>query len=282
MPLFKCTFFYGFQAQGASFSLYKMADDYRTAGADAEHVAVDGFAPLLAQGCVLPSIRVSDDAVEKDSLIVEANIGVGDPDNPLFRGARMVRPASNTPPNDYTSALQVNLINSPQKKGRLFIRFYPDNVAQSVKYVPTQAYNLAMTTFGQVIRNFNFGFKGVASGKGAKITDVQTNGTPPNTLKITAPGHGLAIGNQARISKATGAPGTINGVWEVTGVSGDVVTMGASESVAGFVWTGKGFLKNLTKGFLTIGSISVNQRIAARKSGRPFDTHPGRRSVVRQ
>lgn len=282
MPTFKATWAIRYKQAGSSISLYRDGTNHAECLDKAAQLARNVIAPLLGLQSEIASIRVSDIAIEKDSMVKDVNILVDDAiviGKGKTKQGKAIVPFE---PNDNNSCLLLRLIASPLRKGRIYFRFYPDGVAQGSKYLPTLAYDTGMDELATELRNNGWGFLGVPTGKGVPIKNIQTNGVAPNTVVITAPGHGLAADQQCRVSKVKGNNLAINNTWKVFSVAGNDVVLASSNGLAGFVWNGDGFIKSLTKTVSVVQTIEVAGRIAERKSGRPFGVQVGRRRARRK
>jgi hypothetical protein len=273
VPVYKGTLFYGFQKSGASVSFYSAE------GAYANHAAALGnfyreivppFAALLGYLCTVEGVRVSDITIRGDSRV----ISIGAPVGP---GLTYSNIGANNEPNDGNSCIVINWNNGATHRGRTFLRFYPDNLAEGGRYSPGTNYPHGIGSLRVALLDNQWGFLAKASNSTFKIVAMATNGPSPNVLKITAPGHTVLSGQPFRLGGLLPKIGSPNGVWEAASVSGNDLYAAASTAFSAYTWAGKGTVSPLGKTVFLPQTSDVLTRIRTRKSGRPFDSAVGRR-----
>jgi hypothetical protein len=275
MSSYKATTFYSYKKSGASVSFYSTDSAYAShvdALLNFKNRIVPLFAALLGKLVQIDGLRVSDITIRGDSRVDPLGGFVG----PGFTYSNV---AGNSTPNDGNSCLVLNWNNAATHKGRTFLRFYPDTLAENGEYDPGPNYPTAIEDLRRNLRLNNWGFLAKASTASFRITLVNTNGASPNQLKITAPGHVVLTGQPFRLSGMLPKIGSPNGVWTAASISGSEITAEASGAFSAYNWGGKGTVIPLGKAVYVPEHVYVLTRIRSRKSGRPFDYAVGRRKT---
>lgn len=259
----RTTFFFTDGKYGWSETFFSQPEGLAEAKAKALVLARSRFA-LLGQGPVFSGIRVSDDDVQRDSLIVLAN------EIPVDK----VRPsdASDVP----YSSLLLRWNSGSLYWRQHYCRGVPDVDITDPEDLGSKA---------SLIKGFGLFKKAILEGQYRLKVTLRGAENPPIVITaiaadafgwdITAPGHGLIDDAQVRISGATG-DNMPRGVYRVKVIDGNNFTALKTPPAGPVFYTGGGKVHKILRAYklITDGQIV---RQTHRDTGRPFDSPRGRR-----
>jgi hypothetical protein len=284
----KCTFFLRYQQAGVSFNIYSKPDNLEAmlqpTGA-AKNSKIDRFwltfLPMLGSGITGPYVRISNEAVRNDSLFFDKQyLTISTNDIPQ-NGINVVQVKvidSDEPDFCNTSAL-VSLAASSTQKGRLFMRFIPDNIVDyPVGLNPTIEWDKQFKKWVALLVADQWCIRCLADDvtqPPKPIQKVFRTASGENLSVTTYENHGYNVKDVVRISKVSGSAGT-NGIFTVdTVTNATTFTLRNTTGTTINVGTG-GFARKRVFEYPTITNAGY-RRVTGRKAGRPFGSPVGRR-----
>lgn len=287
MPTFKVTFAERWRQNGCSFSLFQTGGTYQTVEDLAVKLAKKVLVTLGA-GVEIPYIRVSDESLRGDAEVFDVGLynAAKGSTNLTPTGNQSVVTASAAAPNDPISCIMLTLTAATRAKGRIFLRWYPDPVAENGLWAPTNSVGDAMQDFIKTLVDDKWGFMAITPGAVRyPITKIEAVGTSTDRLTVTAAGHTFVPGDSVRIGKVQGTNASlVNRQWKVGAVAGATFTLANSlpAHTGGFAYNVGGEAWKTTKIFQQIAEVAIRGDIKGRRPGRPFGSLVGRRSARRK
>lgn len=289
----KVTFFVRYKQAGCSFSLYKKPDTLKelVLQSPIDKLSpidrfVDSYVPLLGAGVEVPYVRISNEALKGDSEFYDRPriaISTGSV-NPASSKTRQVKTVTSDESDFYNTAVNVVLYASSTQKGRMFMRFVPDNIIN---------YPVGLNPEGEWVKAFDR-WKAVVAKDGWCIRALADYTTAPekvvknitrtvagaNLLVTTDGAHGIAPGKTVRISRSVPETTFKNGLYICDStLTPDTMllrnTPGSQLTVAT-----AGTVRRHELEFVPIIDMSA-RNVTGRKAGRPFGLPVGRRKVHR-
>lgn len=247
-------------------------------------------ATLNGAGVLMPYIRVSNEAIKRDSLVQQINlftIGPGTQEIPA--GANVVKTAfatsGSTKPDRPYSAVLLRFEAGSLYHRLMYMRGIPDDlITDPVGPANNQGWAKSFLDWRALFeaRLSRWKIK-VLSKEDAnvfkKVTRLQrpTDGV---SVIVTVPGHGYANSDRVRLEGLPPQARAFNGVWRVFEVTADTFTLeGTRGPVLDYITlTGTAHrLEYVYKGITDI----VTRGQTHRDTGRPFDSPRGRRKSRR-
>lgn len=271
MPvLLRATFFFkDDQDYGWSETLFSTLTDIAVCR-DRARLLVPFRVACLGTGVSLAYVRVSDDYIKRDSLIYAV------PERSSKQSGLLLGPSDIA-----NTCLTIRLQASPLGRRTLSMRGIPDKeVANSGAYIPDADFNAALAAYFTQLTTQAWAIRSrVIPTPANKIANLVQN---PVTGEITVScqnAHGLTAGDPAVIRGCKGVS-FVNGIWPVFSTIGPNAFSFRSNRILG-TYLGGGTVAPLSYAVAPITSGQVI-RASHRIAGRPFDSHRGRRSVVKR
>jgi hypothetical protein len=296
MPNFKCSIFLHSDINGWSENWYFSGTDYSSAMVALQSLA-DLRQALCGTGVSLDYLRVSDEAIQRDSYVVAPRT-VTVPDTSASGGGSfgpkqvVVTWGSIDPPS---SGVHVRIEATAQYHGSHTVRGVPDDLI----VWPSGPSNLPGwdKAYGKwrsaLIGSFSLRVR-KQTGANAPLPITQmipegAVGTTPARWLFAVPGLGVKEGTKVRVLKLRGKPGSENpnGIWQVDSVDQGTGLFSlrdfpTQDDIPGFEPTAvlSGFMQIPDWDYPRITDVIIRGE-NNRKPGRPFDLRPGRRPVRR-
>jgi hypothetical protein len=232
---------------------------------------------MLAEGVINTEIRVSDDAVFRDSQI---SAGVAPNTNPLTQNPYYNFNALGTSPAPDNVALLLRLEGGPNYRGSLFLSGLPSTFTTAVNlsgrgdiWVNQAVANLAtyLVQAGWAISVLPKGVDGPAP---TAITNVVFNAS--NVPTITSPAHGLTSGTEVRVTgcKMTGGRFSLSNLPVSVIDVNNVTVFGFTKANHG-TYVGGGQIAAIPR-FIRVLSAVIPIGVTTHKRGRPFGQRHGK------
>ena len=283
----KATFVFRYKQAGYSFSLYNICPsleslaDPKTGKGPIDNL-LKQYMQLLGTNVESPYCRVSDEALRGDSLFFDRTyqtISTSTVPPATAINQVLVKTIEDDYPDFYDTSALVVLAASTTQKGRIFMRFLPDNIVNyPIGLNPDVNWDKQFTRFVQQLITDKWCVKCLADANTEKPINIQTvTRTAPgaNLLVTTFATHGYAAQNVVRLSKVQGAP-SINGIYTVDTVpTGTTFTLANTSGLALGGYT----LGTVRRRIVQYPAITAGgyRYVTRRKAGRPFGAPVGRR-----
>lgn len=274
MPLYKGTFFFKSGLYGWSESFYDTKMSIAQALTHFGDLKTARLA-LLNRSSQLVALRVSDDAIFRDSQVI------------TYAGADAqgtAGPADDTGQQPY-DALVYRCEGGPLQRRSYLVRGIPTGVVDATGvYAPSPFWlPLAAAFRGVLVNGFGnpdgFEFKHSTSTAELAVTALIT--TPGNNRAISIPvaAAPAAVVNSVIRIKGVTTMNNANGLWRVRSIAGGQLVMYPRQRSVLGTYGGEGFAQIVTYTSVDITSL-IPVRGVRRSTGRPFDAPRGRRRQV--
>lgn len=289
MAFYKVTFFQRYLEYGMTHSLYQIGgDNAHDAVEDRAHKLAEITCTLMGGKAEMPYIRVSNVDTERDATKITTGyycLGTGEAKGP--GGAVDIEPAIQTAPDVGWTAMMCELRANPRQRGRIFLRFIPDDVVNNLPGRPRKgAWNTAFKLWKAHLEAQANGWCIRTKAKNGnttprKVRQIVVKGLDPSKLVVDWFGDiTTVINGKIRIFGVKSFP-NVNGVYSIRNVLG---TAGVEiDNTAGLVDPQKvgieGKVEYLQYDYPQITAVEEPQ-IRERRGGRPFGSLPGRRKKV--
>lgn len=282
----KVTFNFRYKQAGNSFSLYNVTPSLEQLGntPDGKSGPVEKliqlWMQLLGTGVECPYVRVSDETIVGDSLFFDRSyITIGTQDiPPTGINTVLVKTIESDFPDFYDTSALVVLSASTTQKGRIFMRFIPDDLVQyPLGLVPNRNWDNGFKAFVKQLIADKWCIRSLADAnvnKRFKIKAVTRTAAGENLTVETFEAHGIVAKDTVRVSRVVGSAGT-NGVFTVdTAPSATTLTLLNTAGTTVKVGS-KGTVRKLQVLYPAI-TAAAYRYATRRKSGRPFGAPRGR------
>ncbi len=272
MPQIRATLFF-FDAFGAGWTetIHNIGGDLTTVQGSAARL-IPLRVRCLGSSANLYKARISDDLIQRDSLILD--VPVGNQSNPLSTAASA----------DANLCLVTRIEAGALKRRTLFMRGVPTNIAPtSGIYQPTPAFSTAFNNWKNQLLSDGWAVRSRgASGALATIVTISSIGAPTVLITTLAP-HGLVLAQPIYITGVKGTT-TVNGSWLVSSTP-TATTFTIVSFQIGQPYISGGVVHDRTPGSygLTVITDALDEDISKRGAGRPpFLPHGRRRGRLRR
>ncbi len=279
MPNFKVTWFFRTACNGWSESLYQNRSDHDDAMRSAKKY-LEARLKLCGKDTRAVAIRVSDDSIQGDSLLAQADL---EPIN--------LKPQFPLPRSQQSELANVGVLVKHEDVTRSvrryqFLRGVPESLIANFEVranaiTDDLGWRKIFTRWANVVTGEGYQFKAIDRLQlGKNIVLVQQNNPGEDWNLIFGANHQLETGDKVLVRGVKGMDG-VNGQWFVQKV--DDVTLkllNSADKITGKYLFG-GTVRKQVLTFVTISRV-LPVKAATRRAGRPFGLQVGRRPRAKQ